>query len=97
MLAKGTAKIWGKAGVILSWVGAIVALFVLTILNWWVLWAIALAGMLAMIGFDSINTVQMTSDYGSSTRRRRFAMSRFIVPMAVIVLGAFLLLVKLRP
>jgi tetratricopeptide (TPR) repeat protein len=70
-----------------------VALIVLTILNWWVLWAIALAGILAMIGFDSINIVQLASDYAVS-KRTRFALSRFIVPMVVIVLGAFLLLIR---
>lgn len=94
LFAKGTRKIWGTAGLVLSWVGVVASLFVLTILNWWVLWTIALAGMLAMIGFDSINSVQLAADYGSASKRKRFTMSRFIVPMAVIVLGAFLLLVK---
>lgn len=93
LFAKSTSRLWGRYGVALGWIGVAVSLFVLTILNWWVLWGIALAGMLAMIGFDSINSVQMSADYGDS-RRTRFALSRFIVPMAVIVLGAFLLLVK---
>ncbi|MEK9208831.1 MAG: hypothetical protein AAB910_02010, partial [Patescibacteria group bacterium] len=53
---------------------------------------VALAGMLAMIAFDSLNVTQLSEDYGG--RKNRFALSRFVVPMVVIVLGAFLLLVN---
>lgn len=72
--------------------GVTFAVIILGILNWWVLWVVALGGMLAMIAFDSLNATQLSNDYGS--RKNRFAMSRFVVPMLVVVLGAFLLLVK---
>ncbi len=73
-------------------VGTVFSVIVLAILNWWVLWVIALGGMLAMIAFDSLNVTQLAEDYNG--RRNRFALSRFVVPMTVVVLGAFLLLVK---
>jgi tetratricopeptide (TPR) repeat protein len=94
LFAKVTARLWGKVGLAVGWIGVVVSLVILAILNWWVLWAVALAGMLAMIGFDSMNTVQMTGDYAGRSIRKRFALSRFIVPMVVIVIGAFLLLVN---
>gem|GEM_PF-1727898 len=72
--------------------GILLSIVILAILNWWVLWVIALGGMLAMIAFDSLNVTQLSDDY--SGRKNRFALSRFVVPMTVVVLGAFLLLVK---
>ncbi len=80
---------------IISVVGVAFSVAVLAILNWWVIWAVALSGMLAMIAFDSLNVTQLSEDY--SGRRNRFALSRFVVPMVVIVMGAFLLLVKFNP
>ena len=76
-------------------VGVALSVIILAILNWWVLWAIALAGMLAMIALDSLNASQLAEEYGS--RARRSTLARFIVPMIVIVVGAFLLLVKFNP
>ncbi|MCC6404858.1 MAG: hypothetical protein IT405_00520 [Candidatus Yanofskybacteria bacterium] len=75
-----------------SLVGIVLSIGVLGILNWWVLWVIALVGMLATIAFDSLNTAQLAQDY--SGKKRRFALSRFIVPVIVLVVGAFLLLVR---
>jgi tetratricopeptide (TPR) repeat protein len=92
MFAKSTIRA-GKWVTGLAVAGIILAILVLAILNWWVLWAVALAGMLAMIAFDSLNVTQLAEDYG----KKRFALSRFVVPMVVIVLGAFLLLVKFSP
>lgn len=84
-----------RASAIISIVGVLCAIVVLAILNWWVLWAVALAGMLAMIAFDSLNVTQLSEDYGG--RKNRFALSRFVVPMIVIVVGGFLLLVNFNP
>lgn len=67
-------------------IGVVVALAILVILNWWVLWAIAIAGMLALIAFDSVNLA--VSEAG-----RKFSLSKFLMPMIVIVLGVFLLVV----
>lgn len=76
-------------------VGVIVSLAMLVILNWWVLWAVAVIGMLALVAFDSINATQISQDYEG--RSGRFSLSRFIVPISVIVLGAVLLLVNFNP
>lgn len=94
LFSKSVGRWWGKAGSVLCGAGVVASLVVLAILNWWVLWVIALAGMLAIIGFDSINAAQMAADYAGASRKGRFALSRFVVPMAVIVIGAFLLLVN---
>lgn len=82
------------SSLVLPAVGLALSLVVLAILNWWVLWAIALAGMLGIIAFDSLNAGQLAQDYGG---RNRFALSRFVVPMVVVVVGAFLLLVNFNP
>jgi tetratricopeptide (TPR) repeat protein len=90
LFAKAAAR-GGIGRIIMSLGGTALSLLVLAILNWWVLWVIALAGMLVIIAFDSLNVTQLANDY--SRRRNRFALSRFIVPMVVIVFGAVLLLV----
>ncbi|MCC6934349.1 MAG: tetratricopeptide repeat protein [Candidatus Yanofskybacteria bacterium] len=76
----------------LAILGIALSILVLGILNWWVLWTVALVGMLATIAFDSLNAAQLAQDYGG--RKRRFVLSRFIVPVIVLVVGAFLLLVR---
>lgn len=92
LFAKTVYRGIDRLSFVTSIAGIVLAILVLAILNWWVLWAIALGGMLAMIAFDSLNVTQLSEDYGG--RRNRFALSRFVVPMTVVVLGAFLLLVK---
>ena len=95
LFAKTMYRGIGRVMAALSVVGIALAIVVLSILNWWVLWAVTLGGMLGMIAFDSLNVTQLSEDYGG--RRNRFALSRFVVPMVVIVLGAFLLLVNFNP
>jgi tetratricopeptide (TPR) repeat protein len=87
-----TAARGSKVGLVASIAGTGLGVVVLAVLNWWVLWVVALAGMLAMIAFDSLNMTQLAEDY--SGRRNRFALSRFVVPMVVVVVGAVLLLVN---
>ena len=67
----------------ISRIGTILALFVLVILNWWVLWAVVIAGMATMIALDSLNNPG-------------FKISKFLLPMTVIVLGVFLMVVNLN-
>jgi len=62
-------------------VGVVVALAILVILNWWVLWTVAIAGMVGMIVFENM-------------RAAKFRMSRFLLPMTVIVLSVFLLVIN---
>lgn len=95
LLAKTFRRGIDIASTVISVVGVFCAIVVLSILNWWVLWAVALAGMLGMIAFDSVNVAQLSEDYGG--RKNRFALSRFVVPMIVIVLGAVLLLIQFNP
>ncbi len=64
-----------------NWLGMVLALAVLVILNWWVLWTVAIAGMVGLIAFQSLGS-------------EKFSISRFLMPMTVIVLGIFLLLVN---
>lgn len=61
--------------------GMFLAMAVLVILNWWVVWAVAIAGMATMIALDSLNNPG-------------FKLSKFLLPMTVIVLGVFLMIVN---
>lgn len=64
-------------------IGVVLALFVLVILNWWVLWAVAIAGMVSMIIFENLGGA-------------RFKMKKLLLPMTVVVLGVFLMVVNLN-
>ncbi len=69
-------------------VAAVLAFVLLVVLNWWVLWAIAIAGMVALIAFDSIAlALQRTSG------ERAFRIAKFVAPMTVTVLAVFLMIV----
>src|SRR3989338_5655728 len=72
----------------ISRIGMILALVILVVLNWWVLWAVAIAGMATIIALDSLN-----HESGMVNRESKFRMSRFLLPMTVIVLGVFLMVV----
>ena len=66
---------WAKVGVVM-------AILILVIINWWILWVVAIAGMFALVALGSLNS-------------RRFKMSRFLLPLIIIVCGVFLMVVKL--
>ncbi|MDP2860126.1 MAG: hypothetical protein Q8N98_00230, partial [bacterium] len=70
--------------------GVFLAMAVLVILNWWVLWAVAIAGMTAVIVLDSLNSSYRNIEI-KSTR-----ISKFLLPMTVIVLGVFFMVVNLN-
>jgi tetratricopeptide (TPR) repeat protein len=61
--------------------GMVAGLAILVILNWWVLWTIAIVGMAGWIIFESL-------------AHEQFSISRFILPMTVIVIGVFLMVVN---
>lgn len=63
--------------------GTVLALAVLFILNWWVLWIAAIVGMTAIIFFDSLKAAEFKS----------LKISKFLFPMTIIVLAAFLTIV----
>lgn len=73
---------WVK-NVHLEMVGVVLSLILLVILNWWVLWIIAIAGMVAMIVFENLGG-------------GRFKIKKLILPMTVVVLGVFLMVVNLN-
>ncbi len=68
----------------LNIVGIASALIILVILNWWVLWAVAIVGMVALVTFGSL----------ISGRGEPFKISKFLLPMTVIVLAFFLIIVN---
>lgn len=65
----------------LHMVGVASAIVVLMVLNWWVIWTIAIVGMAGWITFESL-------------AYEKFSISRFIIPMTVIVIGVFLMVVN---
>ncbi len=67
--------------------GVLLAILILAVMNWWVLWLVAFAGLLAVIAWDSV-AVTLARRKGEG-----FTMARFLVPMSVIVVGVFLLIV----
>ncbi|MDP3697278.1 MAG: tetratricopeptide repeat protein [Candidatus Taylorbacteria bacterium] len=64
-------------------IGVVIALVMLVVLNWWVLWTVAIAGMVAMIVFENLSG-------------GRFRIKKLILPMTVVVLGVFLMVVNLN-
>lgn len=64
-----------------SKVATVLAVVILVILNWWVLWTIAIVGMFALVALESMNS-------------KTFKIAQFIVPLMIIVLGVFLMVVK---
>lgn len=69
-----------------------VALAILVIINWWILWLVAIAGMVAVITLDSIAVLGGSSM--NSHTESSFRISKFIFPMSVIVVAVFLMVVN---
>src|SRR3989344_6065958 len=61
-------------------VAAMIGLVLIAIINWWLIWVVAIAGMLAMICLASV--------------QKNFKISKVLLPIVVIVLGVFLLIIK---
>ena len=86
-------------------IGTLAALAVLIVINWWVLWVVAIAGMIAVVVLESINTKSRDIDISTpnqspdeNAKERaylNFRLSRFLFPMTVMVLGIFLVIVNL--
>jgi tetratricopeptide (TPR) repeat protein len=73
---------WATKG--LRYLGFLLALFVIILVNWWVVWAISFCVISASVAFSSA--------VGTSSHKNS-KMILFAVPMAVIVLGILLMLV----
>lgn len=83
--------------------GVFLALAILIILNWWVLWVIAIGGMATIVALDSLNLKYRPSSdslgrgRGSSNNKSKSTrMSKFLLPMTVMVLGVFLMIINLN-
>ena len=68
--------------------GFLLSLFIVILTNWWPVWTIAFISLLVSVAF---NSVAARREEGS---KRRITMKSFALPMAIIVLGIFLMLVN---
>ena len=91
MLAAISLPLFSKSSLDLKWVknfhlekvGVVLALAMLFLLNWWVLWIVAIGGMVAMIVFENLGGA-------------KFRMTKLLLPMTVIVLGVFMMVANLN-
>ena len=90
VIAAVSLPLFSKSRISLKWlekaylekVGLGISLLLLILINWWVLWVIAIAGMVSMIVLENLGG-------------GRFRMTKLILPMTVVVLGVFLMVVDL--
>ncbi len=69
----------------LRYVGFVLALFLIVLINWWPVWTVAFVSLLAGVALESAGNPRLRA----GSRMRMFA-----VPMALIVLGIFLMLIN---
>lgn len=69
----------------LRYFGFVLALFLVVLINWWPIWTVAFVSLLANVALESASRPRLAA----GSRMRMFAM-----PMALIVLGIFLMLVN---
>ena len=74
---------WVATG--LRYVGFVLALFLVVLINWWPIWTVAFVSLLAGVALESAGNPRLRA----GSRMRMFA-----IPMALIVLGIFLMLVN---
>ncbi|MBI4160457.1 MAG: hypothetical protein HY506_00940, partial [Candidatus Yanofskybacteria bacterium] len=67
------------------YVGLVTALFLVILINWWVVWTVAFVSLLVLVAFQSA---------GQAASLRKIKMGLFAPPLAIIVLGIFLMLVN---
>lgn len=61
----------------------LICVAILLVINWWVLWVVAIAGMVGMVVLETVS--------GS-----KFKMSNILLPMTIIVLGVFFIIVNVN-
>lgn len=71
-------------------IGALAAFVVLIVINWWVLWAVAIAGMVSIVALDSLTAVRNDE----ISKISKFKVYRFLFPMTVMVVGIFIVVVN---
>ncbi|MBI2063550.1 MAG: tetratricopeptide repeat protein [Candidatus Yanofskybacteria bacterium] len=67
------------------YLGMVLALFLVILVNWWLVWIVVFVSLLASVAFTSAS---------NSSLVKRGKMRLFAVPIAVIVLGIFLMLIN---
>lgn len=70
---------------VLGYFGLALALFLVILINWWSVWVVAFVALLASVAFSSA---------GNRGLFKSGKMKLFAMPMAVIVLGVFLMLIN---
>lgn len=90
LLYKTEFKTWMFNSLKIAKIGALAAFVVLIVINWWVLWAVAIAGMVSVIALDSLTAVR---NYGNS-KISKFKVYRFLFPMTVMAVGIFIAVVN---
>lgn len=87
LVAKGgdSKSVLGRIISGFSYVGFILALFLIILINWWPVWTVAFVSLLAGVALESAGNLRLKA----GSRMRMFAM-----PMSLIVLGIFLMLVN---
>lgn len=83
-------KIANGFGKLIARIGALAAFVVLIVINWWVLWAVAIVGMVSVIVLDSLMSVR---NYENS-KISKFKVYRFLFPMTVMAVGIFIVVVN---
>lgn len=67
--------------------GLVLALFIIVLINWWPVWTVAFISLLVSVAFGTAAAPRVEG-------QRRFTMRSFAMPMAMIVIGIFLMLIN---
>ncbi len=78
--------IWAVSGLrYMRYLGLVLAIFIIVLINWWPVWSIAFVSLLGSVAFTSA---------GDASLVKNGKMRLFLMPMAIIVLGIFLMLIN---
>ena len=75
--------LWRLKVAYLDKIGVALALVILVVLNWWVLWSVVIVGMIAIVAFENL-------------RGEGLKIKKLVLPMLVVVIGVFLTIVNLN-
>lgn len=85
-LREGETSLWfDTVARWMNYLGFVLALFFVVVINWWVIWMVAFVALLAAVAFQAASQV---------TSFHRMKMRLFAPPLAIIVIGIFLMLVN---
>lgn len=81
-LLRSRLDLWHFKRVYLDKIGVVLAITALVVLNWWVLWVVAIVGMTAVVAFENL-------------RGDGLKIKKLVLPMLIVVIGVFLMVVDL--